>query len=435
MAPAHASPRYVWWSAFDSWTRRGAPRRRGRPPRPLRERARGPAPERLAHGVEAPRRRHAARRPPPSRCSARRSGGSSRRSSRAARPRWTRRCRAPAARTRARRSARAPAPARGRRSGVSSARRISSSTTCRSRSTSTGSNAACCAASARMSSAVSRRPAGRTTWKYVQSCEVAAFISPPSPEIVSSITPGPRVGVPLKRRCSMKCDSPASSGPSSRAPGADPELDRRDLGRVVGLEHRREPVREPDPLRPGLIGRPPALARSDVGRRRTACGLACGGRGVIAARPSARRGARPGSEGGGGTRPGRPRVRSGWRAGSRARPGPAPRRSASRPGPCRPTSGASSGASAITDSTWRLGMTRRWTGAFGIDVLEGEDLVVLVLDGRGIPAGDDLAEDAVGHERGRRLSGGGPSRPAGAPGTRGPAPGRTARSGLPRGGS
>ena len=65
---------------------------------------------------------------------------------------------------------------------------------------------------------VETRAAGRTTWKYVQSCEVAAFISPPSPEIVSSITPGPRVGVPLKRRCSMKWDSPASSGPSSRAP-------------------------------------------------------------------------------------------------------------------------------------------------------------------------------------------------------------------------
>ena len=37
---------------------RGA-REGGGPPRPLRERARGPAPERLAHGLEAPVRRHA----------------------------------------------------------------------------------------------------------------------------------------------------------------------------------------------------------------------------------------------------------------------------------------------------------------------------------------------------------------------------------------
>src|SRR5581483_9577937 len=34
------------------------------------------------------------------------------------------------------------------------------------------------------------------------------------------MAPGPRVGVPLNKRCSMKWESPASAGPSSRAPTA-----------------------------------------------------------------------------------------------------------------------------------------------------------------------------------------------------------------------
>ena len=52
----------------------------------------------------------------------------------------------------------------------------------------------------------------------------------------------------------MKCESPASSRALVARPRPDPELHGRDLGRVVGLEHRREAVREADPLRAGTDG-------------------------------------------------------------------------------------------------------------------------------------------------------------------------------------
>ena len=225
--------------------------------------------------------------------------------------------------------------------GVSSARRISSSTTCRSRSTSTGSNTACCAASARTSSAVSRRAAGRTTWKYVQSWEVAAFISPPRPEIVWSITPGPREGVPLKSRCSMKCESPASSGLSSRAPARTQSWTAATSAASWGWSTAVRPFARRTRSGRGLIRRPSACGLTarpllSAGTRRASDPATADPRRPASSALDLPLVAAPGQEvkmevvddlaALGSAVDGEPVAALGA--------GPAPRRSASRPGPC-----------------------------------------------------------------------------------------------------
>jgi hypothetical protein len=47
---------------------------------------------------------------------------------------------------------------------------------------------------------------------------VAAFSSPPSPSKISAISSAENRREPLKSRCSMKCETPASGSSSSREP-------------------------------------------------------------------------------------------------------------------------------------------------------------------------------------------------------------------------
>src|ERR1019366_7624805 len=54
--------------------------------------------------------------------------------------------------------------------------------------------------------------------KQVYSCPVKAFISPPTASMDDEIAIALRREVPLKSRCSRKCEAPATDGVSSREP-------------------------------------------------------------------------------------------------------------------------------------------------------------------------------------------------------------------------
>ena len=72
--------------------------------------------------------------------------------------------------------------------------------------------------SAITSSASSRWRSGTRAYTTVCSREVAAFSSPPISSKISAICWASYERVPLKSRCSMKCETPAFASGSSRAP-------------------------------------------------------------------------------------------------------------------------------------------------------------------------------------------------------------------------
>src|SRR5215470_12668167 len=95
----------------------------------------------------------------------------------------------------------------------------SSRITIRSRSMSDGASCDSDTMSKSTSTASSRRSAGTRVQKTVTSLSVEAFIEPPTPSIASAISfaVGRRL-VPLKKRCSTKCDAPPMRSSSKREP-------------------------------------------------------------------------------------------------------------------------------------------------------------------------------------------------------------------------
>jgi len=65
-------------------------------------------------------------------------------------------------------------------------------------------------------------------------CDVKAFISPPMESISIAMSLAVLFSVPLKKRCSMKCETPPISSGSCRDPTftQTPMDTERDLGRV-----------------------------------------------------------------------------------------------------------------------------------------------------------------------------------------------------------
>src|SRR6478735_9235852 len=70
-----------------------------------------------------------------------------------------------------------------------------------------------------MTSTASGRSSSRTrAWKQVYSFAVKALNSPPTSSSSTEMSSAERVGVPLKSRCSRKCEAPDRDGDSSRDP-------------------------------------------------------------------------------------------------------------------------------------------------------------------------------------------------------------------------
>src|SRR5919202_4228199 len=124
--------------------------------------------------------------------------------------------------------------------GVSSYIAISSRTTSRSESRSL--NVGAKTMSVMTFSAVCTWSSGTRAYTIVCSRDVAAFSSPPRPSKISAISCAVKRAEPLKRRCSMKCETPALASVSSRepAPIQKPRATERTLG--TRSEITRSPV-------------------------------------------------------------------------------------------------------------------------------------------------------------------------------------------------
>src|SRR5215467_14416006 len=80
--------------------------------------------------------------------------------------------------------------------------------------------------------------AGTRVQKTVTSLSVDAFITPPTPSIASAMSLAlGRRGVPLKKRCSTKWDTPPMRSSSNRPDGEhQDDADRRAVGQLSGEE-------------------------------------------------------------------------------------------------------------------------------------------------------------------------------------------------------
>ena len=103
-------------------------------------------------------------------------------------------------------------------SGSSSCMAISSRITSRSASTSSGSSSELVSMSPSTSTASGRSSSSTRAWKQVYSFAVKALNSPPTASSSIEMSSADRSAVPLKSRCSRKCEQPCSAGVSSREP-------------------------------------------------------------------------------------------------------------------------------------------------------------------------------------------------------------------------
>ena len=97
---------------------------------------------------------------------------------------------------------------------------ISSRMTSRSASTSAAVMVEAVTMSPSTSTAVPRSSSRTRAWKTVYSLVVKALNSPPTASSATEMSIAVRSGVPLKSRCSRKCEQPCSAGVSSREPTA-----------------------------------------------------------------------------------------------------------------------------------------------------------------------------------------------------------------------
>src|SRR5689334_19350248 len=95
---------------------------------------------------------------------------------------------------------------------------ISSRITSRSASTSAAASVEEVIMSPSTSTASGRSSSSTRAWKQVYSFAVNALNSPPTSSSATEMSSAERVGVPLKSRCSRKCEAPERDGDSSRDP-------------------------------------------------------------------------------------------------------------------------------------------------------------------------------------------------------------------------
>src|SRR3954451_4447521 len=103
-------------------------------------------------------------------------------------------------------------------SGSSSCMAISSRMTSRSASTSSGASVELVIMSPRTSTASGRSWSRTRAWKQVYSLAVKALNSPPTASSCTEMSSAERSAVPLKSRCSRKCEQPSNAADSSREP-------------------------------------------------------------------------------------------------------------------------------------------------------------------------------------------------------------------------
>ena len=104
------------------------------------------------------------------------------------------------------------------------------------------------------STASGRSTSSTRAWKQVYSFAVKALNSPPTASSDTEMSSADRVGVPLKSRCSRKCDAPDIVGDSSREPTPDPDADAggADAGHRLGDD--AQPARKDGPADRGDHG-------------------------------------------------------------------------------------------------------------------------------------------------------------------------------------